>query len=129
MKCQDSNEDLSFLEVIVHSNDCLSTRWTLKPTNTGRYIPFNSFAPMRYKKAGIRSLLHRCKRLNTFKKDYESGYAVIKSIVCRNGYPSDLVERIKHEVNFPSSSEINNEVRPTRIFWCLPYIRSTSDRR
>ena len=87
MERQNSEGSLRFLDVdvSVHLNT-LITVWTLKSTNTGRYTPFHSHSPLRYKKAAVRALIYRSKHLNSHPDDYEASFPLIKSLFEANGY-------------------------------------------
>ena len=77
----ENNGSLNFLDVNVfrHKNTLL-TKWILKATNTGRYIPYHAYSPKRYKQTAIRCLIYRSKLLNSRDDDYKSFYSLIQKI-------------------------------------------------
>ena len=65
------DHQMSFLDVWIDSS---SNKFYRKPTNTGRYMNWQSFVPLRYKLNLIKSLLHRayviCNSYNLIRKDF-----------------------------------------------------------
>ena len=118
----EKDEKLRFLDVIVHKGDKFETEWCLKDTNTGIYIPNDSFAPFKYKTEAIRALINRAKLLSSTENFFNKGYEKIVSIFVSNGFHINVVEKIKEKVlSSLSQKERNPEVK--RIFWRLPYIK------
>ena len=124
IETQNSEGSLRFLDVDVSSHDNkFKTCWSLKPTNTGRYTPFSSHSPLRYKKAAVRALIYRSKHLNTFHSDYEKSFSLIKSLFQANGYPSRLIDGIKHNIDNPINDNTSFD-KPAHLIWRLPYVKS-----
>ena len=122
----ETNGSLNFLDVNVsRKNNALFTKWIIKPTNTGRYIPYHSYSPNRYKQSAIRSLIYRSKLLNSSDEDYKTSYNQIKKKIFKsNGYPDRYIDEIKRSVDVSFSHRKPPVATPKFIYWRLPYIKS-----
>ena len=114
---------LKFLDVTVHRFDeKLQTSWSVKDTNTGVYIPKCAFAPQKYKRAAIRSLIFRAKNLSSSSNFYDSAFCQIRKTFMENGYHADYINKIRAEVDSQVESKpVQENVK--NIFWRLPYIK------
>ena len=112
---------LKFLDVIVIKKDNkFETAWSLKDTNTGVYINRCAIAPLKYKRAAIRSLIFRAKHLSSTISHYEKAYVLIRQIFIRNGYHVQFIEKIKDEID--SKPKIQARQDTKTIYWRLPYV-------
>ena len=89
------DNSFSFLDVkIVKRDGKFLTSTFYKPTHTGVYMNWYSFAPRKYKINLVKCLLHRawniCSDENLFNLDWE----IIKSNLIKNQYPEKLLSSI-----------------------------------
>lgn len=110
---------LVFLDTeVIKEDGSLHFKWHKKPTNTGRYIPSNSYSPNQYKQSAIRSLIFRAHKICSKDEYFDECYNEIKSIFVANGYHPNLVDKIKGRVlNQHNRTKVNKQ----KVFWQLPY--------
>ena len=90
----DTFEDgnIHFLDIAVKTNGEIDVY--SKPTNTGQYSHFKSFAPWNYKIAWARSLFNRAKRICSTPALFRSQKARIGKIMSWNGFPSHIRKKL-----------------------------------
>ena len=90
---------LPFLDVnIFRENDKFATNVCRKKTFSGVYTNFKSFIPETYKIGLIKSLLFRCFSLCSDFIKFHHEIDKLKSILYKNSYPRDLVDKCIKEV-------------------------------
>ena len=111
---------LTFLDVeIIKQGTEILTKWHLKATNTGTYVPKQSYSPKSHKTAAIKSLIYRAYRICSSEDLFKECYSIIESIFINNGYHYDFIEKIKNKTikNFHKKQEtprtITNEETST----------------
>ena len=113
---------MKFLDVIVsRSADKFETAWALKETNTGIYIPKCAYAPQKYKRSAIRSLIFRAKHLSSSSSHYDVAFRQICCMFLKNGYHVDYINKIKDEVDSATDLKPDRDVKT--IYWRLPYLK------
>lgn len=89
------DESLPFLDVFVtRTQTCFLTSVYRKPTFSGVYTNYDSYIPMIYKSGLVSTLLYRSFTICTNWNQIDHEIKKIKSILSRNGYPSQLLDRI-----------------------------------
>ena len=78
---------------IFHENDKFATNVYRKKTFSGVYTNFKSFIPETYKIGLIKSLLFRCFSLCSDFIKFHYEIDKLKSILYKNSYPPDLVDK------------------------------------
>ena len=72
----------------------IETTWYTKPTSTGVTLNFNAIAPNKFKRAVVRSFVHRiynaCSTWANFHESMQMAYEILKD----NCYPKDYVAAI-----------------------------------
>ena len=84
---------LSFLDVLlIRNNNCITTDWYQKPTNSNRILNYNSFHPLRLKCNIIYNLIDRAILLsnNSF---HDKNISLVKNILYANDYPTPFVNK------------------------------------
>lgn len=91
---EESNNQLSFLDVcLIKRNDgSLSRAIHRKPTWSGQYIHFKSFAPIKYKRGLVRCLFERVKRIAT-SDQVEKELSILHETLKENGYPTRFIDK------------------------------------
>ena len=85
---------LPFLDInIFCENDKFATNVYRKKTFSGVYTNFKSFIPETYKIGLIKSLLFRCFSLCSDFIKFHNEIDKLKSILYKNSYPRDLVDK------------------------------------
>ena len=85
---------LPFLDVLVSREDNkFFTSLYRKPTFSGLYSNFSSFMPEEYKKGLIFTLLYRGFNLCTDWKKFQKELVFLKSVLNRNEYPRNFVDK------------------------------------
>ena len=85
---------LPFLDVLVSRDEYgFSTSLYRKPTFSGLYSNFSSFIPTKYKRGLLFTLLFRGFSLCTDWKKFHSEMTILKSIMGKNGFPRDFVDK------------------------------------
>ena len=117
------DKTIDFLDTrIKHDKEIVEVEWSFKSTNSGIYTPFCSYAPFRYKTAAIRCLFYRAKRICSDHL-YSKAVNQITETFLKNGFPRDLILKIKHSVeqNFQNDSFSQQDQNLKFIYWKLPY--------
>ena len=108
------NRQLKFLDVIVTREDNnFKTVWSFKDTNTGVYINKCAIAPLKYKRAAIRSLIIRAKHPSGTSNAYDNAYLVICNVFVREGYHNNFIDKIKDEVDSKPKLQISQNTSTT----------------
>ncbi|CAH8583290.1 unnamed protein product [Schistosoma haematobium] len=80
-----------------------------KDTWNGSYLNFNSFCPINYKKALVKTLFHRTERICTA-DTIEEEVMNVKKCLTNNGYPLKFIEKYgKHEDKKPKEITANKK--------------------
>ena len=120
---------LPFLDVLVSKDpDGFSTSLYRKPTFSGLYSNFSSFMPIKYKMGLLFTLLFRGFSLCTDWSKFHSELKILKSVMGKNGYPRDLVDKcimnFLNKVSTPKRPVSTVSKRVLRI--CLPFLGKES---
>ncbi|XP_020911960.1 uncharacterized protein LOC110249719 [Exaiptasia diaphana] len=87
------NNSLPFLGMVL--NKCgnkIETSVYRKPTNKGLLLHYQSHVDVRYKKALIRTMLHRAHNLSSTKEAYENECENIRMVFSKLNYPNKMIE-------------------------------------
>lgn len=98
---KETNNSINFLDItlIKNINGSINTNWYRKHIKTDRYLNFNSFTTIKYKKSLITSLVDRAILLSS-KKFHNQNINKIESILLKNNYPHDFIKKqIKLRIN------------------------------
>ncbi len=119
---RETNNNLAFLDVNVkrEPNGSFSTSVYRKPTHTNRYLQFDSYNPMAHKKAVVRTLVDRAKKLSNNDEMYNKEMNHIKESLSKNGYPAKLIRTCEH----PRPGE-SGAIHQGKVV--LPYIKGVSE--
>ena len=127
----ESDNKISFLDILlIRKNDSeIETTVYRKPTDNDIYLNWNSFAPIKWKRGTLRTLLLRahtiCSNENHLKTELKHLH---KAFIETNGYPEWIYKQVYQKIkadkerinNEDVTPEIvNNEIVETRIM--LPY--------
>ena len=122
---EESNGQLPFLDVLVERGDSsFLTSVYRKPTFTGLYLDWHSFAPKSRKLNLIRCLSNRALNICSDCK-IENELTAIKDIFIDNGYPDDVIEsNIKYTVTkFRATNKIFGPLK-CPVYFRLPWVGS-----
>ena len=122
-KTEDSNTELPFLDVLLRRNDdgSIITSVFRKPTNTDRYLNFDSHHPIMHKASVISTLVGRAETICLNTSHIQEEIRHIFQALENNSYPT---RGIRFSVRQPWLETADNEgVRATVV---LPYIRGVS---
>ena len=123
-----SKNRLSFLDVVVDNNGPnLITSTFRKPTHTGLYTKWNSFAPRRFKINLINCLLDRCCRIYSSYEIICDEFEQIKTMLSRNGYPKYVFDKCRRKFfkrKFTTKPLLSKKKYPTpkKILIRLPFL-------
>jgi hypothetical protein len=131
----EQNGELVFLDVIVSRNPQkgFSTRWNVKNTNTGLYIPFNSFCWEKYKVSVPKALFQRAYRICDSFPSITDAFDKIFDMLMKNGYPVKLLQSISSTVlrgvtytNADGQENIQQQPADAKnIYWKVPFMGTT----
>ena len=114
---------IPFLDVLVQKNvtGSFSTTIYQKPTNTNRYLQFNSSHPLSQKRGVVKSLIHRAQTIPSTRDEKEIQMKNVMDTLQSNGYPQRFLQQsIRHS---------NDERHPeTRKRISLPYVAGISEK-
>ena len=83
------NNQLAFLDISINYQDGKLTLKTYrKPTHTGLYIKWQSFAPLKYKINLVRNLLHRAYKICSSYSLIHEYFKIISTMLEKDGYPT-----------------------------------------
>lgn len=84
---------LPFLDVLVHKTQSghPNTSVYRKPTWSGLYLHFLSFAPIKYKRNLVRNLFDRARRICS-PTHLEAEFSLLRSVLQANGYPTKFID-------------------------------------
>ena len=122
---KEQNNELSYLDVLVIRKSEFVTTVFRKDTFTGKYLNFQSHCSLKRKINLIKTLCHRA-HLICSPEFFEREIEYIKTLLYKNGYPSELVSRtIKTHLN---SLKRDKEFGPEKCVVTLkvPYINDRS---
>ena len=121
---KEENGHISFLdtEVTRKQDFTFTTAVYRKPTNTGRYLQYDSHHPLSHKRAVVKTLMERAMRLSgdSHKLKTESQY--IQDTLSGNVYPRHLFKP-----SYKQHHESEVKIKP-RFRITLPYIQGISER-
>ena len=124
---EESNGQLPFLDVLVERGDSsFLTSVYRKPTFTGLYLNWHSFAPKSRKLNLIRCLSYRALNICSERK-IENELKAIKDIFIDNGYPGDVIDNnIKHAVT--KFKDMNKVFGPLKcpVNFRIPWVGSAT---
>ncbi len=125
----ESNKQLSFLDTTIHHHEdgSLSTTVYRKPTQTDKYLSFDSHHPMEHKRAVATTLFHRAKKICSFHLDRVKEEEHVTQALRQNGYPLKMIERISKKMSTNSARNSIMEDRQPVATVVLPYIRNVSE--
>ena len=124
---EENNGELPFLDVLVERHDSsFLTSVYRKPTFTGLYLSWHSFAPRSRKLNSIRCLSYRALNICSDCK-IEDELKVIRDIFIKNGYPEEVIDdNIKFTVTRLKNK--NKTFGPPKcpVYFRLPWVGSAS---
>ena len=121
---------LPFLDMeILHVENCLSSTWYLKPTDTGLIMNFHAVAPRRYKRSVVQSFVHRIHRCCSSRENMFSSLDRAKAILDKNQYPASFynpiiqktlekieAENLQEQESLPDQNVSTEETTPKYLF-------------
>ena len=116
---------LSFLDInILRENDKFATNFYSKKTFSRVYTNFKNFLPETYKIGLIKSLLFRCFSLCSDFIKFHHEIDKLKSILCKNSYPRDLVDKSIKEFldKILAPKRVVSTVPKKNLVIALPYL-------
>ena len=101
------NKAINFLDMtVLLEGNSFKTKWYIKPTNTGLYIPNISYCPNSYKANTISNLYQRSERLSDDPADKAGNVKIIKAMFLENGYHPNFIDKcIEKKKTNPDSKE------------------------
>ena len=121
---REKNSRLAFLDVEVHKTDIgFRTSVYRKPTDTGRYLNFESHHPENVKRGIVKCLQHRAKAISTDGNAKSEEIRRLKETFQRNGYPKKFLEKTTRRT---STQKQDQQQLAATI--CLPYTRGLSEK-
>lgn len=136
----ETNNTLPFLDTLVIRHDnTLKTRWYRKPTNSNRFINYQSFCWKKHKINLIKGLIYRIRHISheTYIKE---DLNILTAILMNNNYPKFLINKlifssdvanarnIKRTSNEAQGIHMNNERTNDKQYVVLPYIEGLSNK-
>ena len=123
-ECQINNQ-LSFLDmkITVDETGVMSYNVFRKPSNSGKYLDFNSYHHTTQKRNVVLALKNRAHKIcseNTVNREYE----VINNDLKKNGYPSKFISNTQTNRNLP----ITSQNTPTIKYISGPYVKGASEK-
>ncbi len=120
---KENDDQLSFLDVLVKREPdfTFSTCVYRKPTNTDRYLQFDSHHPRSHKRAVLQTLVDRATKISNNEHARNRELNHVKDILRQNGYPQHFLRR--SQVSRDSNPIPGNGRRIT-----IPYIQGISER-
>ena len=131
-KDEESENSLSFLDIkIMKREGKFVTSTFYKPTHTGVYMNWYSFAPRKYKINLVKCLLNRAWKICSDEILFDADWEVIKSNLLKNQYPEGLLNAInknfKEKMKSSHNDEISYDVPKKEIKLILPFYGKQSD--
>ena len=120
---------LPFLDInILHKNEKFGTNVYRKKTFSRVYTNFKSFIPETYKTGLIKSLLFRCFSLCSDFIKFHHEIDKLKSILYKNSYPRDLVDKCIKEFldKILAPKPVVSTVPKKNLVIALPYLGKLS---
>lgn len=83
-----------FLDVnlTIKPNRTFATTVYIKPTDQGTYTDFNSYSPLMYKKAIVKTLIHRALKYSSSWQSFDVEANIVMQVLANNNYPQKLIE-------------------------------------
>jgi len=118
------DNELNFLDVTVKLKDnIISTKWFMKKTNTGIYLPKTSYSPTQYKTAAIRALISRAYKLSSTLKHFEESYDKIRLIFINNGFNHKFIDKEKEKIIRQVNSPPKDKEDINHIYYKVPFVK------
>ena len=121
----ENNGKIAFLDTLLirEVNGSISTNWYHKPTWSGRYLNFESWLPISYKRNTISLLSEKILNLSD-KKFHDENFKLLTKTLLENNYPKKMIKEIifktKSKKNFKST--ISKEPAEKR-YGSIPYVK------
>ena len=97
-ECEDATGSIPFLDMkLHHDGENLTSSWYVKPSNSGLLLNYHALAPNKYKRAVIRSYVHRIFNSCSNWKYFHKGLAEAKCFLLNNQYPASFYEPVIHQ--------------------------------
>lgn len=114
------NNQINFLDMTIYTeNNCVKTKWYVKPTNTLLYTHRLAFSPTTYKHNAIKALYTRSQKLTTEENEKQHAKEKVVKIFQLNGYSENEINKVIEK----STQTINNTDERKSIFWKLPFVK------
>jgi hypothetical protein len=118
------NNSLPFLDVLVRiDGDSLTTTVYRKPTNTGRYLSFDSSHPVSQKRAVVQTLVRRARDICQTPEDLQCELSKIRRDLTQNGYPQRLIDSCIN-YNRPDKLPLEQQILG---YACVPFMPGLSE--
>lgn len=116
---QECDNQLAFLDVLVSRNPSgeVDRKVYHKSTWTGQYLHFSSFTPIHHKRALVKTLYSRARKICS-PENLEDELNRIKLVLGENGYPRKFIER--HSMTSPGEETIST-VKKKQVHLRLPF--------
>ena len=89
------NGKIPFLDMMIERADnCVSTSWYHKPTDTGLYLSYYACAPVKYKRNIVEGTVHRIHHAMSDWVTFDNGIQKLKEDLAKNQYPPSFVDPI-----------------------------------
>ena len=117
---------IPFLDITVtrDSNGLVTTTVYRKPTHINQYIAYDSHHPQSVKRATVKCLYDRAKRLTTKASVISEKKRHLSSVLISNGYPSSFVRKLVKTARVTASKEPAQEFESIAV---LPNINGVSE--
>ena len=127
----EQNGNIAFLDInITNNQNGFKTSIYRKPTFTGLTTKFSSFAPMKYKRNLVATLVYRAYHLCSSYESIDLELNEIKNFLNKNGFPQKFLDTwigktLNKLINPPKKeSLISPERKP--VFFCMPFLGTHS---
>ena len=116
---------LTFLDITINvDNSRVETKWYMKKTNTGIYLPKIAYSPMKYKTAAIRALISRAYKLSSSNENFTESYKTIQLVFINNGFHYKFIDKIKDKIlSSLNNTDDKEDNEQQYIYYKLPYIK------
>lgn len=122
----EENNKIAFLDVEIQreSDGKFTTRVYRKPTHTGQYLHYDSYAPMEHKRSVGVTLFKRALTHSTTIEDKELEEQRIERELEQNGYPRLGIAKMKKQANNKEEKEKTKWRYPRAT---IPYVKGQSE--
>ena len=86
--------NIGFLDIFISSKNSFSTSLYHKPTFTGLYLNFKSFAPMQFKTMLVNTLLDRIFKISSNWVNFHLDVEQLSKYLMKNLYPKKLIDKL-----------------------------------